>query len=390
MKQVDVLKLRKKNFENLFFASVSNQEIPPLTDDIMKYIVNFKEIHHKQYKASDNEYSWPYTIAPQLVKKYNVESPLDKDLTNLSSDEIVLPSLSIWPNRDERKCRFAESNKRTNDIFFVTSHFMWSRFISDGMNQNGKAVFITSGLERLNSMTEGSKPLKHLHFVYAITQSNTRGTRSQHRNIRPIVEGEGKISSLMLENERNRFTYNVVHGNACTLYVKDLPEDTCLLDAACIPVAELTTDKKFIKTVSLGNDTYLGLTKEGKLYSIWLDDNNVMHYAEQKCLLIKDIAIDNTTVTDRGFHPKVALLTRDGKIYITHLFAHQQIIMYHLATGSSSFNHRLYYHNGKVMVIRRTLTTGYYMAVAENSATELGDNFEFFYFYSLFKKMALQ
>lgn len=121
------------------------------------------------------------------------------------------------------------------------------------------------------------------------------------------------------------------------------------------------------------------------LYSIWLDNDETIRYAKQKVcpqeetLMLKDIAVDNTITTKTGFHPKVALLTVEGNIYITHLSVGQCIIMYHLAnTSCPPTIHSFYHHNGKIMTLRRN---GMY-----DDVTERPDNFEFLYLNSLLKK----
>jgi len=364
------------------------KEAPKLPREIIEYIVKpFDQTYPTGYSSCDANFEWPSTIAPQLVKKYSVKDPLDRDVTNPEPHERVLPSLSVWRYYAmPAKFRFAESGRRTNDAFCVPSYSVFDRFVSDGMNQNDKAIFITS----MAADFDLEKHIKKLHFIYAITQSSDYGASSVHFDVQPIVEGEGNIISLMLENERNRFVYTINNNDVFTLYIKDLPEENCPWYTTCLPVAQLATDILFYSIKCLGNNTYLGLA-EGELYSIWLDDNKIIHYAKQKCcsqevlLKLKNIAVDRTSVTPKGFHPKVALLTVEGNIYITHLCAHQQIIMYPLASCSFPLTDcRFYYHNSKIMAIKwnsyRSPDGSHY------SITEWSDNFEFLYLSSLLKK----
>src|SRR5581483_442339 len=236
------------------------------------------------------------------------------------------------------------------------------------MNQNGKAISISSGYLNKNK----------IYCVYAIT--STYG-KSSDNPVQPILQGKGRISCLMLENGRNRFIYQT-NNHPSTLYITDLVEKNHACQATSIPIAERKTLTQFSKIVCLGNNTYLGLT-QGTLRGIWLDAYNIIHYAKQKCLskkgssnkhlLLQDIAIDNTVVTAKGFHPKVALLTHEGDIYITHLCAHERIVLYHVAKCDLANHHRFYYHNNKIIISYQN----------GDNIIELPDNFEFLYLRSL-------
>lgn len=101
---------------------------------------------------------------------------------------------------------------------------------------------------------------------------------------------------------------------------------------------------QIIKTISLGKNTYLGLSDLGQLIVFWQDENGFIRYAAQKHpqLAFCDIAVDNTIRTKSGFKHHIALLKdsytaseeKRYELFVCDLLSFQKITLFLIQTIS--------------------------------------------------------
>jgi len=240
----------------------------------------------------------------------------------------------------------------------------------DGINRKNKALYAwNDSLNRPNAKVS----------LFMFTQSK----EFKFNNHKPFLTHKGILCSLMLETDRNRFIYSVDKGNSnYTISINDYIESKKYpFRGKCHIVAKLKTPILFIKTVSLGANTYFGITDSGDLYSLWLKHKKIK-FAKQKFSTcphkFKDISVDNSTCTAKKFKPKVAFLTQKGEIYITHLNAFEQPTLLFVTTIKNADDvKRLYYNDGKLSIVYRN----------QQKLLTWQDNFESLYTYALLKKL---
>jgi len=340
--------------------------------EIFEYIAQSYEAHHTRYSRNVTlEYLFPYTLSPAFVRYSDQYTPLDTDLTNPQEDSEVLPHVQYWHNEQ----RLSEDIRKTDDIYKrVTDDAQYRTLFFDGINTNNYAIYAVE-FDDINKKTH--------HALYAMKQAKKFGDkRKRMRTHLPLRNGTayGKVTSLMLENSRNRIMYSHHREdeNHHTLHIKYIEKQQGLLGHTLIPIAERTSLLGFSKTINLGRDTYLGITQEGTLYCIWLDAKNSIHYAQQTFSdfpkKIKDIAVDMSVSTERGFYPKIALLTEMGEVFIVNLTEYKTPTLLPSRTllDPDDIQH-FYYRDGSLSVVYTT----------KNEIISWKDNFEFLYFRSL-------
>jgi hypothetical protein len=339
--------------------------------DLINYIAQFKDARCFKYRTKlgscQENCALAWTIAPALLKFCYHSTPLETDLSNPLPGEKVLPNAQLWFTKDEGKFRLSEDIRRTNDVFYVSGAKEYDLLIYDGINKRDKAVFTL----KYQPDTNNAK-----YDIYAVRQSKIKSSSQDYKGLQPLLSGIGTLKSLMLENERNRIMYSVkLNSGQCTLCIYNLPN----LDENLYSFSyKLDSNLCFTKTVCLGKDTYFGITDVGKLYCLWLDDQNTIQLAEQKCSKeLKDISVDNTNVTEKGFHQKIAFLTNKGDIYVTHLDAYAQPTLFYITTVKKPNNvKRLFYHDGKLLIVYQV----------KSKFFEWKDNFDLLYGCSLLRK----
>jgi len=294
--------------------------------------------------------------------------------------DMVFPHVQLWTGfvpKDgvsRTRIRLTEGKSlRTEDRLFIKnsslpSEYYGSEFLFDGINAHHKAIFVKNWDNR--------------YQLFVCTRSKKRGQRKEYNDIEPMFTGKGTVTSLMLESDRNRFVWTVDEGSlSYKLYIKNIPTydkpyyTNCSHTDTHVKIARI--DQLFLKIVNLGRDTYFGITDKGLLYSLWLEKNGILKLAMQRCsLLFKDIAVDNTVVTEKGYHPKIAFLTKTGEIHIAHLaeYNHPTLLYFTTIPNAQSVSH-FYYNDGKLLVV-------YYSIISEYS-----DNFDLLYGCSLLRKL---
>lgn len=107
------------------------------------------------------------------------------------------------------------------------------------------------------------------------------------------------------------------------------------------------------KTVDLGKNTYLGLTDQGILAVVWLQNDGTIACVMQKhASRFKDIAVDNSVKTEKGFKPHIACLTVDGELFVGDLLSFTQPMLFllkQIPNHGDAF--RLFYDQGKCGVL---------------------------------------
>lgn len=347
--------------------------------DVVSYINKWKDTgvitYTTMFRCGREVNALPWTNSPILLKACFTNTPLDEDLSNPKPNTQVIPNAQLWIVDDQMKFRLSEDIQRTDDIYYVDKKEKeYSTMIFDGINTQRKAVFC---------LKHDSNQPKIAHFkIFEVAQSSECKKDQEHGMIKPIIIGTGIVRSLMLERERNRIIYSVDQQGESLykIHITDI-----LSGQHAFPyqsVAEVVTSHLFVKTVSLAKGTYFGITSEGKLYCLWIDNQNKIQLAEQTFSKnpkqFKDISVDNTVVTDKGFHPQIAFLTTTGDIFVTHLDAFAQPTLFYIDAVNDAANvKRLFYNAGKILIIYNRSEDIY----------ERQDNFGFLYFYAIMKKM---
>ena len=358
---------------------MESQILPIIPVEVLQNFQTSKDQECTQYNLNINGHSekcaLPWTIAPTLLKSSVIGFPINANLANPKPNSDVLANSQLWMSSDPFKFRLSEDIQRTNDTFYLLPPLQKScNVIYDGINKHNKAIAAC-----ICNYNGGN-----YYYICMFTQSNVFGNTSSVNDYGPILTEDGILRSLMLEDQRNRFICSVDEGNACyKIFIKDLIAVTQEHPhGSCNAIAEIITPELFTKTLCLEKDTYLGITESGNLYSLWLDDNNVIQCAEQKFSAcskkFKDISVDNTRCTTRGFKPHVAFLTKAGEIYITHLDAFMQPTLLYVTTINDPDNtKRLFYREGKLSIMYQD----------HKKVLVWQDNFELLYTCALLKKL---
>jgi hypothetical protein len=268
----------------------------------------------------------PYTLCPLIVESSEL-------------GESSVPSVQFRAKYNKRERAF-ELTLTTGTATTITDQFS-CRFAGaypisffDGINEHGKALF---------ALTDTS----HALFMFTRSKEKNSNIVQRQKKLTPFCEGQGRIYSIMLHPTCNKIMYTVSQNNRgsenpCSVLLMDM-------DAQDKKATALTTDLKFLikKTVDLGCDTYLGLAGEGGLTVIW-EGKNQLEYAVQKHQTkFKDIAVDNSRKTEKGFKPYVACLAESGELFVAHMLAFEKPTLFLtqvIPNVTSAF--RLFYDHG--------------------------------------------
>jgi hypothetical protein len=290
------------------------------------------------------------TAEADLTPDQNVPILLDPQLWNQGTRwGLCLDSVNICD-----RFRINATSFRVETLFF------------EGINNNRLALVAQSN--------------KKQHKFYVLHQSpDNAGTVQHHTYVQPIVFGDGELRSLLLHREINRCVggiknayTNIAMPHAIAIGDIHKKEDRSIdcgvpletedghLSLLTLPaedryecIASLATNFVLRKAIYLGKNTYLGLTDEGDIISFWLNDGQLIEYAQQKCggKKFKDIDVDETVKTESGFMPRIGLLACNGDVYLSDLCKGEKpILLYTRTLEEPDSIHRFFYDKGQCAV----------------------------------------
>lgn len=350
-------------------------EWPGLPQEVIKYIGECNNVKSVSYsldtRGAQEVSAFPWTISPVLLKYCTTATSIDKDLNNPEPNTQVLHNAQLWQkiHNNEIHYRLSEDFRRTDDRFYTQDEPKRSTWLFDGINALDTAV--------LCHQYNADNYTQEYYKIFVLKQAGQRGKEVDHEQKIENIKKEGLLRSLMLEYECNRIMYSVhqTRESCYKLFVDYIDEHSHM------PIATCVTEKLFVKTVPLGKDTYLGITDEGLLYSIWLDGKKNICSTPQtfssSVMRFKDISVDRFFAAARGFYPRVAFLTHIGEMFVTDLDEFQKpTLLYVGKIDSIDTVKRFFYSQGKLLVFDGEYATAY----------EYKDNFDILYGCALLRK----
>jgi hypothetical protein len=221
--------------------------------------------------------------------------------------------------------------------------------------------------------------------LYLLSQSDDNAEAVDHEEaLKPLRANEGFIHSVMLHPECNRILYSIDYkGTGCRLSSPYSISMTDVYDNENAQTITTLLDVLIKKTVDLGKNTFIGLTNEGILAILWLQNDGTIACALQKhASKFKDIAVDNSVKTAKGFKPHIACLTVKGELLVGHLLAFKQPTIFSIKLLSNYEDvEKLFYDKGECGVLYNSTERG----IQYSYFVTLPDNFEY-----LFCKKELQ
>src|SRR5581483_7619805 len=302
----------------------------------------------QSYPLVEQNYIEQYYISETLpifpVKAMYTSDDLDIETIDPMIWESNVPNPQFW--KDSRGLRISDDINYTNDSYpiYLQGDSCWK---IDGINKNGISIFGVIEKNTLQTTT----------FYVFKRLTVRRGNKEYPGTYKESLEVVGVLNSLTLESNSNRIIYSIATEEKNLLYIADI-----VIDQYPYKINEICTNDTlpaFKKIICLGNthtgienklsEIYLGLTKEGKLCTLWYDSDKNMHCADQKSdLTFLDIAADETYQCKSGLRPKIALIDTTGKLFITDLTQkNQRQKLYCIYTAKSiSSLCRLTYYDG--------------------------------------------
>jgi hypothetical protein len=317
---------------------------------------------------------FPWTIPPIFLKSCFKNTPLDEDLRIFKPEDTVFPNIQFWDKTimGGDTVRISEDISRTDHIYTLADVGSYTNIFFDGLNT------LRKGLSAYKS--DSYKPGAH-YALYLWEQPKDFNQTMETKGYRTFYKGSGTLESMMLDPDENKIMCSVHRGEnkEHELWIKEIVQSYAG-PYNLYEVAYCLTNILFEKTVSLGNNTYMGISKEGNLYTIALNKNNTLTLFQQKFSscphVFKHISVDRSVKTENGFKPKVALLTDKGKLYVTNLCETEKPTLFYVMTIESADDvWRLYYHESKLSIIYRKTS----------NAVIYPDNFEFLFLAYLLK-----
>jgi hypothetical protein len=185
--------------------------------------------------------------------------------------------------------------------------------------------------------------------------------------IKPLYSYKAGITSLMLHPEKNTIAFSTTRAEKIELphcfTIADIREN-CLENIKAIDLPNLVNIKK---TIYLGKQTYLALTHYYRLVILWQELDGTINYRMQKhASAFIDIAVDNTTQTEKGFKPYVLCLNNKYELFVTDLLAFSQPVLFFLKAipnpinNMSNYFYRLFYDNKQCIVIYKNINNSKY------------------------------
>ena len=336
--------------------------------EIMTMIKNKFDYSTKNYTLksdSGERLHVPNTIRPiQPVTVTYIHEDKPTDMRAVPGQQMFL-NVQLWENFNKGLLRLDDDIGNTDDQYPFSREIQFrSNTFFDGINDKKLALYAET------SQAD--------YRIYALKQSTAgSGTVYHKESLKPIVIGrEGKLSSVMLHPKQNQMVCGITSENFATqhLSIFDIKDQYTAKQ-----IARIAFPFSIQKTISLGKnrlgeDSYLGLTRRGRLFTFWLTANNSIECAEQgHASQFKDIAVDN--------HGKqsIACLTTTGDLFVSRLLEFGQPTLLLVKTFDDHENIRgIFYDKGECGVL--------YNKYGGNKFERFSDNFSLLYLNAAVKK----
>jgi hypothetical protein len=303
-----------------------------IPNEVKKIIIaSAFDISQTQYEMrvnqSDESLLIPYTLRPiNPVIETQVGQLEPHSIIAKPGDRILLDS-QLWFDKNSfysYKLRLDQDTLDIDDRFTCSSSSNEKMAFFDGINIHKKALFAKGSIgepERL--FVEGSTSGRYDIFLLKQSEGLT-GTIYHEEPLESLCEGEGTLCSVMLHPERNIILFSVDYTHI-KIFLK-IPYSVSIVefDESGKQKKQFMTytNTLFKKIIYIGCNTYVGLTSNNMLATLWPNHNNQIVYKEQKHQSrFIDIAVDESRKTAKGFRPYIACLSTEGNLFVSNIFA---------------------------------------------------------------------
>ncbi len=343
-----------------------------LPSEVGGVIINFAlDAKQKSYRMENSRFEQlciPYTLRPiNPIVSTNTGDAVPETWEPKEGTKILLDH-QLWFQAYDGSLRLDHDTANNHDNIKLGDLDVYKTTIFDGINRQRCALFITSKDEKSNIFFLRQSPVDAEHVDH------------KHNKVPLRLVIPGYIQSVMLHPDENRIMYSFkapLISDAMDVDTENKKNDSFYYGLSLIDVDD--TDKKntiayqtldilIDKTIYLGGNRYLGLTIEGKLAHIWLNEDNMLRHSMisltkydndlKKNVLsdsvVKDIAVDDSYRTKTGLRLRIAYITNKGEVFVMDLSLFKKPTpLLNMIVASPENVFRLFYDKGELAVLCR-------------------------------------
>lgn len=347
-----------------------------LPSEVCRVIISFAlEEAQRSYEmanAQSEVLHIPYTLRPINPVVCMATGDANPDSWEPKEGEKILLDHQLWLGRlgvNLFKIRLEHDSADNHDTFNVQNECGYARALFDGINKKRCALLV------LNAFTDADGSC-----VYLFRQSPLgSGTVTSEKIEKKLFSLPGYIQSAMLHPDENRIMYSfkgelmpdamdIDSGNKENALQFYYGLSLCDVDDADTKhtIASQDLDVLMSKTIYLGGNRYLGLTNEGKLAHIWLNEDSLLRHSminlkkwddQTKTYVpsdsvVKDIAVDDACRTPDGVRRRIAYITSKGEVFVMDFGCFKKpapLLNKVVERAASVF--RLFYDKGELAVL---------------------------------------